>query len=52
MIRSSPSSTPTALHSTDRYRATAKPKYDRFNQPLPEGIEWPTVIPESALAQL
>ena len=39
-------------HSTDRYRATAKPKFARFTQPLPEGVEWPTVIPESALAQL
>ncbi len=38
-------------HSTDRYRATAKPQFSRFNHPLPD-VEWPTVIPESALAQL
>jgi hypothetical protein len=38
-------------HSTDRYRATAQPKYGRITQPLPD-VEWPTVIPESALAQL
>jgi alkanesulfonate monooxygenase SsuD/methylene tetrahydromethanopterin reductase-like flavin-dependent oxidoreductase (luciferase family) len=47
-----PAFDPDRTHSTDRYRATAKPKYARFNQPLPEGVEWPTVIPESALAQL
>ena len=38
-------------HSTDRYRATAQPKFPRFNYPLPDA-EWPTVIPESALVQL
>jgi alkanesulfonate monooxygenase SsuD/methylene tetrahydromethanopterin reductase-like flavin-dependent oxidoreductase (luciferase family) len=43
---------PDRTHSTDRYRATAKPKYARFNPPLPDGVEWPTVIPESALVQL
>jgi hypothetical protein len=43
---------PDRTHSTDRYRATAKPKYAKFNHPLPEGVEWPTVIPESALVQL
>ncbi len=43
---------PDRTHSTDRYRATAKPKFPRFNQPLPTDVEWPTVIPESALAQL
>jgi hypothetical protein len=43
---------PDRTHSTDRYRATAKPKYAKFNNPLPADVEWPTVIPESALAQL
>ena len=38
-------------HSTDRYRATAQPKFARFTNPLPD-VEWPTVIPESALVQL
>jgi hypothetical protein len=35
------------VHSTDRYRATAQPKYPRFNKPLPD-IEWPTLIPVTA----
>ncbi len=35
-------------HSTDHYRATAKPKYPTFNQPLPSDVVWPTVLPESA----
>jgi alkanesulfonate monooxygenase SsuD/methylene tetrahydromethanopterin reductase-like flavin-dependent oxidoreductase (luciferase family) len=39
-------------HSTDRYRATAKPKFGTFSHPLPDDVEWPTVIPESALKQL
>ena len=38
-------------HSTDYYRAQAKPKFGTFSQPLPD-IEWPTVIPVSALAPL
>ena len=38
-------------HSTDRYRATAQPKFGRITKPLPD-VEWPTVIPESALAPL
>jgi alkanesulfonate monooxygenase SsuD/methylene tetrahydromethanopterin reductase-like flavin-dependent oxidoreductase (luciferase family) len=42
---------PDRTHSTDRYRATAKPKYERFRS-LPTDVEWPTVIPESALVQL
>jgi hypothetical protein len=42
---------PDRTHSTDRYRATAKPKYPTFNHQLPNA-EWPTVIPESALVQL
>jgi hypothetical protein len=36
------------VHSTDRYRATAAPKYESFNQPLPE-TNWPTVLPVTAL---
>jgi hypothetical protein len=43
---------PDRTHSTDRYRATAQRKYPTFNHPLPEGVEWPSVIPESALVQL
>ncbi len=38
-------------HSTDYYRAQAKPKHGTFAKPLPD-IEWPTVIPVSALAPL
>jgi alkanesulfonate monooxygenase SsuD/methylene tetrahydromethanopterin reductase-like flavin-dependent oxidoreductase (luciferase family) len=38
-------------HSTDYYRAEAKPKFGTFSAPLPEA-EWPTVIPVSALAPL
>ena len=38
-------------HSTDYYREQAVPKYGRFSRPLPD-IEWPTVIPESALKPL
>ncbi|HUJ63993.1 MAG TPA: hypothetical protein VLX59_00535, partial [Acidimicrobiales bacterium] len=32
------------IHSTDRYRAKARPKYPTFNQPLPD-VEWPTLVP-------
>ena len=39
-------------HSTDYYRELAQPKYPKFAKPLPEGVEWPTVLPESALIQL
>jgi alkanesulfonate monooxygenase SsuD/methylene tetrahydromethanopterin reductase-like flavin-dependent oxidoreductase (luciferase family) len=39
---------PDPVHSTDKYRATAKPKYPAFNNPLPE-VEWPTVLPVTAL---
>jgi hypothetical protein len=35
---------PDRVHSTDRYRATAKPKYDKFTKPLPD-IEWPPSCP-------
>jgi hypothetical protein len=38
-------------HSTDYYRAQAKPKFGTFSKPLPQ-VEWPTVIPESALKPL
>jgi hypothetical protein len=38
-------------HSTERYRAAAVPKWGRFTKPLPD-VEWPTVLPESALAPL
>jgi alkanesulfonate monooxygenase SsuD/methylene tetrahydromethanopterin reductase-like flavin-dependent oxidoreductase (luciferase family) len=39
-------------HSTDYYREQAVPKYGTFSKPLPEGVNWPTVIPESALKPL
>ena len=39
-------------HSTDYYRAEAKPKYPAFNHPLPSDVEWPTVLPTSARLQL
>ena len=42
-----PEHDPDRTHSTDRYRATAKPKYPRFNKPLPD-VEWPTLIPVTA----
>ena len=38
-------------HSTDRYRAEAKPRYGRFAKPLPE-VAWPTLIPETAMLPL
>jgi alkanesulfonate monooxygenase SsuD/methylene tetrahydromethanopterin reductase-like flavin-dependent oxidoreductase (luciferase family) len=38
-------------HSTDYYREQAVPKYGPFSHPLPE-VEWPTVIPGSALKPL
>lgn len=39
-------------HSTDYYREQAVPKYGPFSKPLPEDVQWPTVIPESALKPL
>jgi hypothetical protein len=39
-------------HSTDYYREQAQPKFPKFNKPLPEGVNWPTVLPESALIPL
>jgi alkanesulfonate monooxygenase SsuD/methylene tetrahydromethanopterin reductase-like flavin-dependent oxidoreductase (luciferase family) len=38
-------------HSTDYYRALAQPKFGTFAHPLPD-IEWPTVIPETAMLPL
>ena len=38
-------------HSTDYYREQAVPKYGPFSKPLPD-IEWPKVIPTSALKPL
>ncbi len=43
-----PEHDPDRVHSTDRYRATAQPKYDRFSRSLPENVEWPTVLPVTA----
>jgi hypothetical protein len=37
------------LHSADRYRATAVPKYDMFSKPLPD-VDWPTALPVTATA--
>jgi hypothetical protein len=42
-----PEHDPDRTHSTDRYRATAVPKYEAFNQPLPD-ITWPTLLPITA----
>jgi alkanesulfonate monooxygenase SsuD/methylene tetrahydromethanopterin reductase-like flavin-dependent oxidoreductase (luciferase family) len=39
-------------HSTDYYRATAEPKFGTFSEPLPADVEWPSIIPVSALAPL
>src|SRR4029078_8554827 len=36
-----PEHDPDRVHSTDRHRATATPKYPTFNQPLPD-VEGPT----------
>ncbi len=35
------------VHSTDRYRSTAVPKYGPFSRPLPDA-QWPTIIPVTA----
>jgi alkanesulfonate monooxygenase SsuD/methylene tetrahydromethanopterin reductase-like flavin-dependent oxidoreductase (luciferase family) len=43
-----PEHDPDPVHSTDRYRATAVPKYDTFSRPLPD-ITWPTVLPVTAM---
>ncbi len=39
-------------HSTDYYREQAKPKYQRLSHPLREDVQWPSVIPVSALKPL
>ena len=38
-------------HSTDYFRAQAKPKYPPFGHPLPSDVEWPTLLPASARIQ-
>jgi alkanesulfonate monooxygenase SsuD/methylene tetrahydromethanopterin reductase-like flavin-dependent oxidoreductase (luciferase family) len=43
-----PEHDPDRVHSTDRYRATAKPKYPRFSKPLPD-VEWPRLLPVTAM---
>lgn len=43
-----PEHDPDRTHSTDKYRANAKPKYGPFSKPLPD-IEWPTVVPVTAM---
>jgi alkanesulfonate monooxygenase SsuD/methylene tetrahydromethanopterin reductase-like flavin-dependent oxidoreductase (luciferase family) len=42
-----PEHDPDRVHSTDRYRARAVPKYERINEPLPD-IVWPTTLPVTA----
>jgi hypothetical protein len=37
------------VHSTDRYRATAKAKYSTFSRPLPD-VDWPARFPATAMA--
>ena len=39
-------------HSTDYYREQAQPKYGPFSKPLPEGVNWPTLLPTGALKPL
>jgi len=39
-----PEHDPDRVHSTDRYRMAAQPKYATFAEPLPD-VEWPTVLP-------
>jgi alkanesulfonate monooxygenase SsuD/methylene tetrahydromethanopterin reductase-like flavin-dependent oxidoreductase (luciferase family) len=39
---------PDPIHSTDRYRATAQPKYSPFSRPLPD-VAWPAVLPVTAV---
>ena len=43
-----PEHDPDRVHSTDRYRATAKPKYDTFSKPLPD-VTWPTLVPVTSM---
>ena len=42
-----PEHDPDRVHSTDHYRATAQPKYEPFNTPLPD-VRWPTLLPVTA----
>ena len=39
-------------HSTDHYRAEAKPKFATFAEPVPADVEWPSTSRTSALAPL
>jgi len=43
-----PEHDPDRVHSTDKYRATAQPKFPRFANPLPD-VEWPTELPTTAM---
>ena len=45
-----PEHDPDRVHSTDRYRATAVPKYGPFSKDLPD-VEWPTVLPVTATVE-
>ena len=40
------------MHSTDRYRATAEPKYGTFSQAAARDVEWPQLLPPGALMPL
>jgi alkanesulfonate monooxygenase SsuD/methylene tetrahydromethanopterin reductase-like flavin-dependent oxidoreductase (luciferase family) len=44
-----PEHDPDRVHSTDKYREKAVPKYSRVNEPLPD-VEWPSTLPVTALA--
>ena len=39
-------------HSTTKYRATAEPKYQTFNNELPDEASQVSIIPESAILPL
>ena len=43
-----PQHDPDRVHSTDKYRATAQPKFPRLNNPLPD-VEWPVDLPTTAM---
>ncbi len=38
------------VHSTDRYRATAVPKYGPLGAPLPD-VDWPTLLPVTSIGE-
>ncbi len=40
------------VHSTDKYRATAQPKYDHFSHPLPDEVNQVTMIPDTSILPL